>query len=112
MLGMMDMTADPCQDFYQYACGTWLMQNSPLDLKTNSWSIDSEIIEERDKNLRNLLQSSIKDKDVDSAERKMKTMYKKCMDLEKEDNTNMGPLRDIVRSLGGWAVDSKLMLYL
>lgn len=36
MLTSMDSTVDPCQDFYQYACGGWIREN-PIPEGKSSW---------------------------------------------------------------------------
>ncbi len=106
MSHMMDVGVSPCSDFYRYTCGGWLKKHYiPPD--KGSWTIDSEIIKSRDKNIKKLLESSIRNRREDSAERKMKVLYQKCMDLEYENGNSLQPLRSMVRRLGGWAIDSK-----
>ena len=34
LMDSMDATVDPCQDFYQYACGSWMRKNVIPDDKT------------------------------------------------------------------------------
>jgi predicted metalloendopeptidase len=34
----MDPTADPCEDFFQYACGGWIKKN-PIPTSKSSWSL-------------------------------------------------------------------------
>ena len=33
----MDPEADPCQDFFQYACGNWI-KNNPIPKTKSTWS--------------------------------------------------------------------------
>ena len=37
LLDAMDESVDPCQDFFQYACGKWIREN-PIPKSTSSWT--------------------------------------------------------------------------
>lgn len=50
----MDRTADPCVDFYQFACGGW-MKNNPLPPDQSSWTTYGKMQDENRALLRALL---------------------------------------------------------
>jgi putative endopeptidase len=58
-LKAIDRAADPCQDFYQYACGSWIKQN-PIPADEGSWSRFDELNERIQTNLRQILEDSHK----------------------------------------------------
>jgi putative endopeptidase len=91
----MDRTADPCQDFYQFACGGW-MKKTEIPADRARWGRFSEIDERNIATLHTLLEESRTEK-ADPIRSKLGAFYASCMDekaVEKQGLTGLKPMQD------------------
>jgi len=76
----MDPKADPCQDFYQYACGGW-RENTKLPADQVRWGRGFSEIAERNRTInRAILEDAAKNPGDDVNQQKLGWFYGTCMD--------------------------------
>src|SRR5437868_4566360 len=90
---LMDKNADPCVDFYQYACGGWLKQN-PVPADQSSYGRDTELAERNRLILRDILEkAAINDPKRSAVNQKIGDYYSSCMDEHAIEKKDTGPLK-------------------
>jgi len=87
----MDLTADPCQDFYQYACGGWRTSH-PMPADKARFGRFDELREYNLYLLRAILEESAKPGKHTANEKKVGDFYAACMDEEAIDAKGIQPI--------------------
>ncbi|XP_058160587.1 LOW QUALITY PROTEIN: membrane metallo-endopeptidase-like 1 [Dasypus novemcinctus] len=101
ILQNMDPNQEPCDDFYQFACGGWLRRH--VIPETNSrYSVFDILRDELEVILKAVLENSTaKDR---PAVQKAKLLYRSCMNESLIENRDSQPLLDVLEVVGGWPV--------
>ncbi|XP_034671891.1 neprilysin-1 isoform X2 [Drosophila subobscura] len=102
LLSAMDLTADPCEDFFQYACGTWNKVH-PIPEDRSSISTFEVLSDQQQVILRGVLEEPIDERD-NQATIKAKTFFKSCMDIPQIRKIGSGRVKQVLKALGGWPV--------
>ncbi|KAK6176886.1 hypothetical protein SNE40_015099 [Patella caerulea] len=96
-----DASVEPCDDFFQFACGTWMKKNIiPAD--RSSINMFGVLRDDVEVTLKNSLEKE-SNEDI-SAVKKIKDLYNSCLNLTAIENQGTEPLLDILTLLGGWPV--------
>ncbi|EGT58994.1 hypothetical protein CAEBREN_21284 [Caenorhabditis brenneri] len=91
---------DPCEDFYEFACGNYgLNKNLPAN-KPLRHTI-SDVQSRLNKQVKSMLQSPILPNEK-SWDKLAKGYYQKCLDEEELETTGVEAMRDIAKRIGGW----------
>ena len=88
-IGALDRKADPCTDFYQFACGGWIAKN-PLPADRRSWGRFQEVQDRNFTILRRILEAP----GAEGDRRKAADYYAACLDeprIESNGLASLGP---------------------
>uniref|UniRef100_A0A8C8HE99 Membrane metallo-endopeptidase-like 1 n=1 Tax=Oncorhynchus tshawytscha TaxID=74940 RepID=A0A8C8HE99_ONCTS len=104
LLQNMDATVEPCQNFYQYACGGWLERH--VIPETSSRHSVFDILRDRLEIVLKGVFETESDQDRD-AFKKAKTLYSSCMNETLIEQRDSQPLMLLIDSIGDWPAASE-----
>src|SRR3974390_1346086 len=98
-LTAIDKTVDPCNDFYQFACGAWI-KNNPIPPDQSSWGRFNELHERNQYLLRGILdKQSANDPGRSPVNQKIGDYYAACMDETTIESKGLAPIKPYMESI-------------
>lgn len=101
-LELMDLSVDPCDDFYSFACGNFVKNTKIPDVKNSVGAFTVIGVKVQDQ-LHSLIGEKISANDLPSF-KIAKRLYNTCMDESTIEKHGKEPLISMTEKLGGWPV--------
>jgi len=101
-LQFMDRGADPCNDFYAYACGGWT-KNQPIPADRSAWGRGQELQERNNTTLRKILEDAGRNPNADPETKKIGDYYATCMDETAINAKGAAPLDPALKKVAALA---------
>uniref|UniRef100_A0A5S6QJ07 Peptidase M13 C-terminal domain-containing protein n=1 Tax=Trichuris muris TaxID=70415 RepID=A0A5S6QJ07_TRIMR len=87
--------ADPCQDFYEYACGLWSHLN-PIEEGTGRRTSFTVLVDQNSADLKQFLSELSNERTSNRSIRLLKQVYDACMNEDAIENVGSKPMLDLV----------------
>jgi len=90
----MDKSANACEDFYRYSCGSW-NKNNPMPPDQASWDVYGKLTFDNERFLWGLLEEAAKPTPSrTAAEQQIGDYYHACMDEESVEKAGLAPIQE------------------
>lgn len=105
ILRKMNLSANPCEDFYSYSCGGW-ERTTFIPPEKAKFDTFAEVHQSNEAIVKRLLdeKNTIYKGQNSSAIAKLKTFYRSCMDVEQIEKAGSGPILKMIEELGSWSI--------
>ena len=105
-LSAIDKTADPCVDFYQYACGNWVKKN-PIPADQSRWGRFNELAE-RNNYLLYVELKAAADAPKTPLQKKYGEYFAACMNEDLADKLGAKPVEPVMKTIASLEDKKKL----
>lgn len=102
MLKLLDESVDPCDDFYNFACGKFI-QNTKIPSEAANIDSFSIVNEKLKKQIFNIITEESKDGEPRPFTL-ARSYYQSCMNKTIIEERGLTPLKELIASFGGWPV--------
>ncbi|XP_002157184.2 endothelin-converting enzyme homolog isoform X1 [Hydra vulgaris] len=100
--GALNETEEPCNDFYNFACGGW-KEAHKIPSSENEITSFTVLTKEIEDQLHRLLEEEPKPNE-NEALTKARSFYKSCMDNDTLESLGAKPALDFISYIGGWSL--------